>query len=294
MTTRSDNYQGILWMLLAMAGFAFEDVFVKALARDLPTSEILIGLGLGGTVVFGALVLRRGDRLFGTGLFTPPMILRNLGEMLGTLCFISALTLIPLSTATAILQAMPLVVMAGAALFLGETVGWRRWSAIAVGFCGVLLIIRPGMEGFEFTALWAVGATIFLAIRDLATRVIPKTVTPSQMGCWGFFMAMIAGVVLLPFGPAPVTLAPIHGVYFIGALAVGMAGYSALTLAMRSGDVGVVTPFRYSRLLFSIILGMVLFAENPDGLTLLGAALILASGLYALARGNKTTAKAAV
>lgn len=278
-------------MLLAMAGFALEDVFIKSLAKDLPTSEILIGLGLGGAVIFGALARRRGDPLFSLALFSPPMILRNLGEMLGTLCFISALTLIPLSTATAIIQAMPLVVVAGAALFLGEPVGWRRWSAIVIGFCGVLLIIRPGMAGFDWAALWAVGATIFLAIRDLATRVTPKEITPSQMGCWGFFMAMIAGVFLLPFGPAPILPAPVHGFYFLGGLAVGMAGYSALTLAMRSGAVAVVTPFRYSRLLFSIILGAVIFAERPDGITLAGAALILSSGLYTLARGNQRKAQ---
>ncbi|MEM1302393.1 MAG: DMT family transporter, partial [Pseudomonadota bacterium] len=150
------NLRGAALMSLAMALFALEDMMIKIMASDWPIGQIVLALGLGGTPIFMAMCKQKGLPLWQPDLAKPPVILRNVAELLGTFGFVTAIALIPLSTASAILQAAPLVVTLGAALFLGETVGWRRWTAILVGLFGVLLIIRPGFAAFDPLALWAV------------------------------------------------------------------------------------------------------------------------------------------
>jgi len=172
-----ENLRGSILMVLSMAGFALEDMFIKRLAGNLAVGQIIMLLGLGGALVFGALTTAQGRRLWSRDLLSRPVLLRNGGEIVGTFGFVLAIALTPLSSASAILQATPLVVTLGAALFLGEAVGWRRWSAILVGFCGVLLVIRPGFAGFEPASLFAVLSVIGLAIRDLATRAVPRTIS---------------------------------------------------------------------------------------------------------------------
>ena len=140
-----DNLRGCVLMVLAMAGFALEDMFIKRLAAAMPVGQIIALVGLGGAVIFAAICAAQGRRLWSRDLLARPVILRNLGEMAGTLCFVSAIALTPLSQASAIIQAMPLAVTLGAALFLGAPVGWRRWTAILAGFAGVLMVVRPGL-----------------------------------------------------------------------------------------------------------------------------------------------------
>jgi drug/metabolite transporter (DMT)-like permease len=282
-----DNIRGIVLMVAAMGGFALEDMFIKLVSASLPTSQILIMLGAGGTAIFTLWARARGAQLFAPALFTRPMWLRNLGEVFGTVCFVSSITLVPLSTASAILQATPLAVTLGAAVFLGAPVGWRRWSAILVGFAGVLLVVRPGLAGFEPAALLAVAAVFGLAMRDLCTRVAPPAVSSLTLSAYGFAMATLAGVVLLPFGGGPVMPDGTAALALLCGLLVGVAAYYAITAAMRVGEVAVVTPFRYARLIFALILGMAVFGERPDALTLLGAAIIIASGLYTLLREQR-------
>src|SRR6056297_1156247 len=170
--TGMENLRGSVLMVVAMAGFALEDMFIKRLSLDLPVGQILVFLGTGGAVIFGLGALARGHRLFSRDLLAGQVLLRNLGELIGTIGFVTALALTPLSSASAILQATPLALTLGAALFLKEAVGWRRWSAILVGFAGVLMVIRPGLEGFEPASLFAVQAVFGLAMRDLATRAV--------------------------------------------------------------------------------------------------------------------------
>ncbi len=204
--------------------------------------------------------------------------------MLGGLCFVMALSLIPLATATTILQATPLLVTMGAALVLGEKVGWRRWTAILVGFGGVLLVIRPGLEGFEPEVLWAVAGVLGLGIRDLASRKVPKTISSLQLSAWGFFAVGISGAVLMLVTGDAVMPGATEAMYLGGALSVGVLAYWALTEATRIGEISVVTPFRYSRLVFSTIVGILVFAEFPDLYTLAGACIIIATGLYTIMR----------
>lgn len=282
------NLRGIVLMVASMAAFAMEDMFIKWAAgaggSGLPTGQILVMLGLAGTPVFGLMAARQGVGIFGAVLWHPAVLARNLGEMIGTLGFITALALTPLTSATAIFQAAPLAVTLGAALFLGEKVGWRRWSAICVGFAGVLIIIRPGMEGFELASLWSVLAVFGLSIRDVATRRVPATISTLQLSASGFMAVGILGLGMLVVSGGAQTPSPAQFGFIGGALCFGIWGYWAITEAMRLGEISVITPFRYSRLVFALLIGMVVFGERPDVITLSGAALIIASGLYTFAR----------
>ena len=278
------NLRGILLMVVAMCGFAIEDMFVKWAASDLPTGQILLMLGVLGTPVFALMARAEGARLISRDFFHPAILWRNFGEMAGTFGFITALALTPLTTATAIFQASPLVVTMGAALFLGETVGWRRWTAIAVGFVGVLIIIRPGLDGFQLASLWSVLAVIGLSLRDIATRRIPSHIGTAQVAAWGFVAVALLGAMMLAVTGGAHLPTMAQAGYIAGALAFGVGAYWAVTQAMRLGEVSVITPFRYTRLVAALIIGITVFGERPDLLTLFGAALIIGSGLYTFAR----------
>ncbi len=279
-----DNLRGIVLMTAAMAGFALADMFIKGVSHAVPVGEVLLVLGVGGTAIFATLALLRGEAPFGRDFFSPLILLRNLGEMAGTFGFVTALALTPLAAASAIIQAMPLAITLGAALFLGEPVGWRRWTAIAVGFGGVVMVIRPGLEGFQPASLFAVLAVIGLSVRDLATRAAPGALSAMRLSVYGFATLIPSSLVLLALDGPPVRPEPLQAAALLAALLLDAAGYFALTLAMRAGDVATVTPFRYSRILFAIVIGFVVFAERPDIWTLLGALVIVVSGLYTLMR----------
>ncbi len=282
-----ENLRGSILMVLAMAGFALEDMFIKRLAGDLPVGQIIMLIGFGGALVFGAITTAQGRRLWSLDLLSHPVLLRNFGEIIGTFGFVMAIALTPLSSASAILQATPLAVTLGAALFLGEAVGWRRWSAILVGFCGVLMVIRPGLEGFEPASLFAVQAVIGLAIRDLATRAVPRTISSMQLSTYAFAMLVPTGAMLLAFHGIPALPSALNWRDLALALLCGVLAYYAIVAAMRLGDVAVITPFRYSRLVFALIIGVMLFDERPDAWTLAGAAIIIASGIYTFWRERR-------
>lgn len=284
MTDTRDNLRGILLMVAAMGGFAIEDMFIKWAAVGLPTGQILLMMGVIGAAVFALAARHGGAGAFSRQFWHPAVVWRNLGEMLGTMGFVTALALTPLTSATAIFQAAPLAVTLGAALFLGEKVGWRRWSAICVGFVGVMIIIRPGMAGFELASLWSVVAVIGLSIRDVSTRRIPAAITTMQVSAWGFVAVAVLGAGMLAVSGGARMPSAVQAGHIGGALFFGITSYWAITQAMRLGEVSVITPFRYSRLVFALVIGMAVFGERPDVYTFAGAALIIISGLYTFAR----------
>ncbi len=284
---RSANLRGSLWMVAAMGGFAVEDMFLKAVTAHIPLGQALLIFGLTGAAFFAILTKRAGETLLHPALLSRPLLIRSSFEVAGRLFYSLAIALTPLSTASAILQATPLVVVAGAALLFGETVGWRRWTAITVGFAGVLLILRPGVEGFTLLSLVTVAGMAGFAGRDLATRAAPPALSNRQLGMIGMAMLAVAGAIILTVTggarlPDPTAVA------LLAAMTVcGIFAYNALTIAMRTGEVSVVTPFRYTRLVFAMIFGILVFHERPDALTLAGSALIVASGLYTLTRSRR-------
>ncbi len=283
----NDNQRGGLFMIAAMAGFAIEDMFLKTAAQQVPVGQILMIFGTGGAIGFAVLAKRQGARLLNPAIFSRAILLRAFFEVMGRLFFTLALALTPLSSVSAILQATPLVVVAGAALFFGEKVGWRRWSAIAAGFVGVLVVLRPGMDGFTPLSVLAVLGMLGFAGRDLATRAAPKTLSNLTLGVYGFAVLVPTGAALLAWTGGAVVPDAQAGFALAAGTMVGIAAYFALTVAMRTGEVSLVTPFRYTRLLFALILSVLVFAERPDMATLLGSAIIVGSGIYTLLRGRK-------
>lgn len=294
-TTQADNLRGALLMVLAMAGFAFEDMFIKLMAEHIPTGQIITLIGIGGGLIFAVMVRARGEPLFSRAMLQRPVLIRLVGEALGSLCFVTAIVLIPLSTASAIIQTTPLVVTLGAALFLGETVGWRRWSAILVGLCGVLLVIRPGMTGFDTNALFAVVAVLGLALRDLATRRVAPETSTVQLSYMAFLSLIPTGALMMLFVPETGPVAPTGREWALlgGSLIAGSAAYYGIVAAMRVGEVSFVTPFRYARLLFAVIIGVLIFDEWPDLFTLIGGAIIIASGVYTFLRERRLAQRSA-
>ena len=282
-----ENFRGILFMLLAMAGFALEDLFIKLLSSHIPVSQILFILGFGGTTVFIVIALLTHAPILHRDLLNKPVIVRTICELFAALFFTSAIALTPLSSVASILMTTPIMVTMGAAIFFGEKVGWRRWSAIMVGFFGVLLILRPGFDSFMPASLLAVISTIFLAVRDLATRTMQIDISTTTVSIYAFFAVGISGFFAMPFFSAMVIPSSIEIMYFISAMFVGVIGYYAIVLATRNGDVSVISPFRYSRLVFAMLLSIIILKERPDLLTLSGAAIIVASGIYSFIREGR-------
>ncbi|MBU2941290.1 DMT family transporter [Shimia thalassica] len=283
----SDNLRGSLAMIISMAAFAVEDALLKFAMQTVPTSIVLMLFGVVGLCLFAGLSVRAKEPVLHTAILSPPMLVRSVFELGGRLFFFLALAFSPLSSTTAILQSAPLVVTLGAVLFLGAHVGPRRWVAMGVGFIGVLLILRPTPASFEMASIFAVLATIGFSGRDLATSISPKTMSGNQLGTLGFIVLILAGFVLLPFQGLPsAPMEPLHLAIVAGTTIVGVVAYNTLTLAMRTGDISVVTPFRYSRMLFALVFAVFWFGERPDFLMLAGTILIVGSGLYTLIRSG--------
>jgi drug/metabolite transporter (DMT)-like permease len=281
----SDNVRASLFMVLSMAGFAINDALIKTLDGALPTGQIMGLRGLFLSLLIILLICQRGLFPRIREAFTGIVFLRASMELLATLFFLSALMQLPFANISAILQSLPLVVTLGAALVFKEAVGWRRWLAIAVGFFGVLIIIRPGTTGFEPATVLVAISVLFAAARDLSTRALPKALpsllvtaaTAALVSLFGFGLVLIQGSWVAPETEQIKTLGLASAFLFFG--------YHFIILAMRTGEVAYVVPYRYTSLLFSIILGYIFFAEVPDKYTILGAAIVISMGLFTLYRG---------
>ena len=279
------NLRAAGWMTGAMAMFAVEDAAIKVLGVRLGAGQIVAALGVAGLAVFWALLARDGGRLWTRDLLRPAVVLRNAGELLGTLCFVSALALSDLASASAILQALPLALVMGGALFLGERVGWRRWAAILTGFAGVLMIVRPGTAAFQPASLLALVAVAGLALRDLSTRRMPRHVPSHQLSA-SAYAALIPGGLALAAAEGRAMLVPdrAEALALVVAVLVGTLGYAMMVRATRVGEASAVAPFRYTRLVFTLVLAVAFLGERPDAATLAGAAVIVGAGSFAMWR----------
>jgi drug/metabolite transporter (DMT)-like permease len=284
---KAENTKGSIFMVIAMAAFSIEDMLIKAAATTTHVGVILSLFGLGGSIVFALLSKAKGEVILHPAILSRPVLVRACCEVTGRLAFALAITLTALSSASAILQATPLFAMLGAAFFFGERVGAKRWFAVLIGLIGVLMIIRPGLDAFDFASLLAVVATLGFAGRDLATRAAPASLSNTQLGVYGFFVMIPTGILMFAYSGEPLFIDSTAALRILGAVVFGVIAYNALTIAMRTGEVSVVTPFRYTRLLFAIALGVLVFGEKPDALTLLGSFLIVVSGGFTLVNSHK-------
>ncbi len=280
----TDNIHGALWMSLSMIGFVLNDTIMKSLSGEVPLFQAILLRGLFATALIVALAWHRGAlRYRPAGPDRSRIAWRTVGEIGATCFFLTALFNMPIANATAILQAASLGVTLAAALILGDPVGWRRYTAIMIGFAGVLLIVRPGTEGFNIYSLSALAAVGFIILRDLATRRLSRSVPGLLVTVVTSCSITSAGLVMtLATGWQPISFASVA----LMAAASGflLVGYYSGVEAMRVGEVASVSPFRYSNLLWALILGYLVFADLPDAMTLLGAGVVVATGLYTLHR----------
>lgn len=291
---RSDNLRGIALMVLAMGFFSLGDMTIKWAAEAMPLGQVLLLLGTGGGLVFAAMTRLQRHQVLTRDFLHRGVILRNGAEIAGTFCIFTALARTDLSLTAAILQATPLAVTFGAATLLGEQVGWRRWTATLVGFAGVLIIMRPGLAGFDPNSLWAFAAMIGLALRDLATRLVPPDMPTMRISTYGMSMLAPTGAVLLMSGQNWVPMSSANWGLMALMVTVGVLGYHAITAAMRVGEVSAVSPFRYSRMVFALALAVFVFGERPDAWTLIGTSIAVGAGLYSFLRERQTLRKSGV
>jgi drug/metabolite transporter (DMT)-like permease len=210
-------------------------------------------------------------------------MIRLVGEIGGTLCYLNALFHMPLANATAILQALPLAVTLAGAIFMREAVGWRRYLAIAIGFAGVLIIVRPGSDGFNEFSIWAIAAVFFIVLRDLSTRRLSPAV-PS------LFVALLTSVAVMTVGGIFSTVTEwkpvsMEGISLLASASVFIIfGYLFSVMTMRVGDISFSSPFRYTILIWAMLLGYFIFGNVPDTWTIVGALIIVVTGIYTFYR----------
>lgn len=281
------NSPAIVFMVLAMGSFAVADALVKFISRSVNTGQFIALTSAILFVIFYGLLRRNGERLFSRAALEPVMLIRTTSEAIGTAGIILALASAPLSTVTVLGQAMPLVVMVGAAMFLGETIGWRRWLAAGLGLIGVLMILRPGAAGFEPGLLWVILYVLGLGARDLASRKLPARISTPFAVAWSMVPLVALGLVMMAFQGGWRPIAADAGLFMAGYIAMTAAAVALITVAMRRGEVSAVAPFRYSRIVFGLVIAVAAFGETVDAVTIAGALLIAGSGLYAFWRERR-------
>lgn len=284
---------GSAYMLLAMASFAIGDSIMKFISSEIPLGQLLFTRGLFATVILFLIANRLGHLRPISSISKSPFLLRILGEVFATYFFFTALFNIPFANAAAIMQALPLTVTLAASYFLGEAIVWRRMVAILVGFMGVILIIQPGLEGFNVYSLSCLAAVLACTLKDVSTRRLDKD-TPTV------FVTLITVVVvtlcggLLGFTETWASISPVTtGVIGIASLFL-ITGFIGIVSSMRVGEVAFVTPFRYSILIFAILIGAVIFDEIPNTLTMIGSVIVVSSGIYTIYRERKLAKKLAM
>ena len=271
-------------MVAATAIFTCGDASMKLVAGTLPTGQTIFARGIVSLFVLlhvaawtGQLAqLRRAFRV-------PALGLRCIGDMGGAVFFQSALAHMKLADIMGIIQLTPLSLTAASALFLGENVGWRRWTAIAVGFCGALLIIKPGSSAFNAAALIAIVAVLSGSLRDISTRRIHMGLSPVIILLVSQIAITFAGLAFSPFEAWAVPT-PLNVFNLMLASACSMIGQLCLIYSVRAGEISAVAPFRYSGMIWAILLGLAIWGDLPDRLTFAGILVLMAAGLYTLYR----------
>ena len=274
-------------MILSMACFAVEDTFIKLLSARLPATQILFSVGFGGALITLALAVTLNVNLADKILLNKHVISRTIADLFGALFFTSAMVLIPMSLLASILQATPLFVTLGAAILLGEKVGWRRWSAIFIGFLGVIIILQPGYGSFQLASLLGLAAVLCLALRDVVTRDMATEIPTLTVTFYACLAMGSAGFIAYPFFGTPIMPTTFEAIVLVCAAIIGLTGYFLIVLATRKGDVSVIAPFRYSRLLFSLVLASLILGEMLTLPILLGGLLVVSSGIYTFGRERR-------
>ena len=271
-------------MIISMASFAAGDTFVKISGAFLSPAQIMFFLIAGGLIIFAMIAKIKGENLLDSRAFSPVLLIRYLAEMIGLVAMIIGLTKIPLSVVGTVTQASPILVAAGAVFFFKEIVSWRRWSSIVIGFIGVVLVIQPGSQNLDYAVIWAVVALVAFSIRDLVTRLTPPDIPSASIATFTMIAAFPFTTAWVFFSDGKLFPPGIDWAVVSSMIILGSFGYLLLITSLRLGELSAIMPFRYSRIVFLLILGALVFGERPTASMLVGAALILISGLYIMWR----------
>ena len=284
MTDASNNLRGSLLMMASMAAFVFNDASMKGLSDEIPLFQAIFLRGLLTSFLMVILAQQNGSLSFHFAASDRLLIaIRTAAEIGATVFFITALFKMPLANATAILQVLPLAVTLAGALFLREAIGWRRLIAILIGFIGVMLIVQPGTEGFSIYSIFVILAVVLVTVRDLTVRKLSPNV-PSLSVALISALGVTAFAGLASIGEQWVFPSRLALVQLVAASIFIIGGYVFSVMTMRFGDISAVTPFRYTSLLWALLLGWIAFGDWPNGLTLIGATIVVATGIFTLVR----------
>jgi drug/metabolite transporter (DMT)-like permease len=277
------NLRGIVAMVAATALFTCGDAAMKLIAADLPTGESVFVRGLSTITLVTIAAFWTGAIYRLRDGFSRIMGWRCLGDVGGALFFQGALARMPFADLMGILQMTPLSLTAASALFLGEHVGWRRWTAVAIGFAGALLVIKPGSSAFNVWALLGVLAVLSSTLRDVSTRRLDVALSPLLIMLLSQLMVGAAG---LACWTIETWKWPTPGQYagLIFASVFSLVGHLCVIYSLRSGEVAAVAPFRYAGIIWAILLGYMIWSQLPDALSLAGILILTSAGLYTFYR----------
>ncbi len=275
----------IACMVGAVAFLTTSDALIKSLSGTYPVGQLLFVRSVFVWPWIFLIALRYGGLHILRIKSTKGHFLRGLLVIASTFLFVTGLQYLPLATAISAIFMGPLFITAMAPLLLSERVGWRRWLAVLVGFIGVLIMVRPGTEAFQWAILFPIAGAMCGGLRDLITRRISQDESTLAMLAVTTVVIMIAGVATIPFGWSELRYQDLVTFAVSGGLVCG--GHYLMIDAFRRGEAGLVAPFKYTSLLWALLIGYFAFGELPDGSTLVGATIIVSAGLYVLYRETK-------
>ena len=276
----SANLKSIILMIIGMGCLTLCDLLIKIASQTLPLGQVMIIFGVGSIMVFLGIMRIEGESVRLSPFTNLAVVLRNIGDLIAINGMCLALVFVPISIIGAVIQTVPLVVTAAAALFLGERVGTRRWVAIVIGFLGTLFIIQPGAATFDITTAFVLIAAVGMALRDITTKLVRDNFSTLLLSSYTSVLFIISGSVLLIISGGAIVPDLWMTAILAAMIASGSLGFFFTTKAVRLGDVSVVIPFRYTRLLFSVAAGILILGEQINAMMLFGSALTILSGLY--------------
>ena len=280
----TDNLMGATLMTVCVLAYVVNDAVMKLLFADMALIQAVFLRGLITIPLLCLIVWLSKAAIRGLSHQNKWLVALRVGAETGaTIAFLTALKHMPLANVSAILLALPLAVTMAAALFLGEPVGWRRWSAIIVGFAGVLIVIRPGLEGFNIYSLSALVAVAFITLREITTRRLTSDVPSLTVALWTTIGITVFSAVIMA-GTEWRAVGQLSWLLLLGAAVAILFGSLLSVMAMRVGEISFVAPFRYTAMIWAIALGILIFGEWPDQPTLIGTGIIIATGIYSLHR----------
>ena len=278
---QSENLKGAIYMCLSMAGFVLNDAVIKYASADIGMYQSIFVRGCFAVIIIGIACIYNGAfKIIPNRLDHKLIIWRTLAEIFATITFLTALFYLPIANITALLQALPLTVTLAASWFLGEKIGWRRGVAILIGFIGVLLIIQPGTDEFNVYSILGIFCVIFVTIRDLVVRKFSAKISTLYVAfITAAAIALVGGFLTFAYeGWIPMKLHEVILLFIASTLI--FVGYFFAISAMRSGQVGFVSPFRYTIMIWAIILGYLIWGDIPNNLTLLGISIVIGMGIF--------------